>query len=242
MSVFTLALLVLQLSLQLTGSDATFSGSVICPCTTSLAASWEFTLEQAMLVSDVVMMGKVLELHEGLGGMMNATIVSMITYKGHFSHGAFLTRVDGITNFEKSAPREMALFFFAREPAGNLALQCMSLLTSLNAVSDLKAVLDFVRDIGSSKLMADALYTVFIVILRRIPRVYARLIMWCPSGRRSASQFMQLKCNCSRGIQLCFGGRSCGCRACSDLDCYIIQHINGACHERQRRCMLTKRA
>lgn len=147
------AALVLHLSSQLPGSDAAFSGSVRCPCATSLGeSSWQFSLEQAMLVSDVVMMGRVVELQEGLGGMMNASIASMITYKGRFSSGGgFLTLVENVTNFEKGAPRDMAIFFFAKEPAGNLALQCMAPLIALSAIGDLKAVLDYVRDLGRRK-------------------------------------------------------------------------------------------
>ena len=155
-ALFTLCILVTYLSLQPYGGDAAaFSGTVRCPCATSLAAYWELTLEQAMLVSDVVIMGRILELREGLRGTMNASIATMIAYKGHFA--AFLMRMDDFTNFDHDAPRAMALFFFAREPAGNLALQCMTPLSSLYAVGDLKAVLDYVKDMGSGKLTHQSL-------------------------------------------------------------------------------------
>ena len=165
------AVLVLHLASQLPGGDAAFSGSMRCPCASSLGASWELSLDQAVRVSDVVMMGRVLELRDGLGGMMNASLSSMITYKGRFSQGGgFLTRVDHVTNFEKGAPREMALFFFATEPAGNLALQCMAPLTALNSVGDLKAVLDFVRDFGRRK---------FAIIFFDFAHVCIEPVMWC---------------------------------------------------------------
>lgn len=141
---YMLAIVALHIALQLPDGDAS-SGAVRCPCASD-SATWEFSMEQAMHVSDVVMMGRIVSLREGLRGTMNATISSIITYKGRNSQ--FLTMVHHVTNFEKDSSREMALFFLAVEPAGNLALQCMSTLLALNSVSDLRILLDFVRDMG----------------------------------------------------------------------------------------------
>lgn len=105
-----------------------------------------------MRVSDVVMMGKVVHVQEGLRGTMNATIAAMYTYKGSLH---FLTQVSHVTNFDREVERDrMALFFLVKEPAGNLALQCMSPLPSLNGDggNTLMDILDFVYDMGDSEL------------------------------------------------------------------------------------------
>ena len=126
-----------------------------------------------MRVSDVVIMGKVIEVREGLRGTMNATIASVITYKGRSSNlrTHFLTQVPHVTNFDKDDPRDMALFFLAIEPEGNMALQCMSPLIALNEVGNLKVILDFVRDMGTSELPAYCMqtFTMCIIALLILP-------------------------------------------------------------------------
>ena len=105
-----------------------------------------------MRISDVVLLGKVVDIKEGIRGTMNATIVSIYSYKGTVS---FLTQVSGITNFDRviSQPKITSLFFLAKEPAGNLALQCMSPLPFLDAEggNTLMNVLSFVNRLGESK-------------------------------------------------------------------------------------------
>lgn len=109
-----------------------------------------------MRVSDVVMMGKVVDIREGLRGTMNATIAAMYTYKGTVR---FLTQVGQVTNFDREVDRDrMALFFLVKEPAGNLALQCMSPLPSLNGDggNTLMDILDFVYELGDSESRASS--------------------------------------------------------------------------------------
>jgi hypothetical protein len=99
-----------------------------------------------MRVADVVMLGKILKLGDGLRGTMNASILSAVTYKGG---ATFWTQMDDFTNFEKDSPPEISLFFFVREPAGNLALQCMVPLYELSTVGrSLKDLLEFVHETG----------------------------------------------------------------------------------------------
>jgi hypothetical protein len=130
------------------GGDAPL-GDVRCPCGSGPAATWEYTLEQAMRVADVVMLGKILKLGDGLRGTMNASILSAVTYKGG---ATFWTQMDDFTNFEKDSPPEISLFFFVREPAGNLALQCMVPLYELSTVGrSLKDLLEFVHETGIRK-------------------------------------------------------------------------------------------
>ena len=145
-------LVLLCLSTQLSGGEAAFSRAMRCPCAASLGtADGALTIEQAVRVSDVVLLGRVVGLHTGLRGTMNASLISIFTYKGA---GDFLTRVEDVTNFAKEAGEDvLALFFLAEEPAGNLALLCMSPLLQLNSATlgDLRSLLDFVRDMGRRK-------------------------------------------------------------------------------------------
>lgn len=145
---YLFSILAIHSALRLARSDEN-SGAVRCPCANNPATSWEFTLEQAVSISDVVLMGKIVNLHEGMRGTMNATLSLMIAYKGR--NLRFLSRIDRVTNFEKDSSREMSLFFLAEEPAGNLALQCMAPLLALNSAGNLKSLLDFVREVGMSK-------------------------------------------------------------------------------------------
>lgn len=161
-------LIVTCLSLQFLSGEAAFSGAVYFPCINSMGdLSWELTLKQTIRISDVVMLGQVVELQEGIRGTLNATIASMITYKGRFSQNMFLSRVEDVTNFAKDTPlEEMALLFFALEPAGNLALRCMSPLLTLSTHQDLKIVLDFVRDFGRGKsFISNCVHATNIIII-----------------------------------------------------------------------------
>ena len=126
----------------------------------SSAAGWEYTFEEAMRVADVVIMGKILKLSDGVRGTMNASILLAVAYKGasFFStqmkgESFFWTQIENIgTNFEKDSPRSISLFFFAREPAGNLALQCMVTLDELRAAGgNLKDLLEFAHKMGVGK-------------------------------------------------------------------------------------------
>ena len=143
-----LAVVAVGLSLQSAFSDSRGAslGDVRCPCVSSSAASWEYTFEQAMRVADVVIMGKIMKLSDGVRGTMNASLLSAITYKGD---SIFWTQMEDFTNFEKDSPRDMSFFFFAREPAGNLALQCMASLYQLSAAGvDLRDLLEFIHKMG----------------------------------------------------------------------------------------------
>ena len=146
-----LALVAASLSLQSAVSDSRGAslGDVRCPCVSSSAASWEYSFEEAMRVADVVIMGKILKLSDGVRGTMNASILSAVAYKG----GSFFwTQMEDGTNFEKDSPLDMSFFFFAREPAGNLALQCMATLYELSAGGvDLKDLLEFAHKMGIGK-------------------------------------------------------------------------------------------
>ena len=138
------------LSQLLSSCEAVFSSSMRCPCANSPAGNqWSaFSLDQAVRVADVVLLGRVMELGEGVGGTKNASLVSIFTYKGR---SVFLSRINDATNFAEDTERHvMALFFFSEEPAGSMALQCMATLTELHSAArgELKDLLDFVRDQG----------------------------------------------------------------------------------------------
>ena len=138
------------LSQLLSSCEAVFSSSMRCPCAHSPAGNqWSaFSLDQAVRVADVVLLGRVMELGEGVGGTKNASLVSIFTYKGR---SVFLSRINDATNFPEDTERQvMALFFFSEEPAGSMALQCMATLTELHSAArgELKDLLDFVRDQG----------------------------------------------------------------------------------------------
>ena len=147
---FSNIFVVFLLSLCVGRGEAAFSRSMRCPCHHSLAAErWNsLSIEEAVRLSDVVLLGRVVDLHAGIRGTMNASLISIFTYKGPSS---FLSRLEDVTNFAEDTREDlMALFFFAEEPSGNLALQCMSPLLELHSATlgDLKALLDFVRDLG----------------------------------------------------------------------------------------------
>lgn len=143
---YLFSVLALQIGVQFARSD---EGSVSCPCASNPAASWEYTLEEAVHISDVVIMGRIVELKEGMRGRMNATLSLMAAYKG--GNFRFLSLVEKVTNFEKDSSRDMSLFFLVEEPSGNLALQCMTPLGSLNVAGRLKSLLDYVRYVGTGK-------------------------------------------------------------------------------------------
>lgn len=101
-----------------------------------------------MLVSDVVLIGGIVDLSDGIRGTMNATLAVTASYKGP---NIFLAVLENVTNFEKDPSKEMSLFFLTEEPAGNLALQCITPLGKLNVMGDLTSLLDFVSDVGKGK-------------------------------------------------------------------------------------------
>lgn len=101
-----------------------------------------------MLVSDVVLMGRIRDLSDGISGTMNASLSVMATYKGP---DIFLDDLDNVTNFEKDSSKEVSLFFLTEEPAGNLALQCITPLGKLHVMGDLTSLLDFVSDVGKGE-------------------------------------------------------------------------------------------
>ena len=82
---------------------------------------------------------------------MNASVVTVYAYKGR---AIFLSVIDNCTNFaDGSDLNVVSLFFFAREPGGNLALRCVSPLQELHSATQghLPALLNFVRDTGKRK-------------------------------------------------------------------------------------------
>ena len=131
-------------------------GEIRCSCVGSLA-SWDFSLEQAVTLADVVLMGKVVELSRGLRGTMNATVSILYAYKENSQVGRqkSLSEVRGITNFGEGADEDrISLFFLMVEPTGNLALQCMMPLvpsTNGNEGTNLVSLLNFVYAAGKSK-------------------------------------------------------------------------------------------
>ncbi|CAI8027803.1 hypothetical protein GBAR_LOCUS15829 [Geodia barretti] len=136
----------------ISSSEAAFSRTMRCPCAASLATeNWQPSVEEAVRLSDVVLMGRVVELRPGLRGTMNASVVTVYAYKGR---AIFLSVIDNCTNFaDGSDLNVVSLFFFAREPGGNLALRCVSPLQELHSATQghLPALLNFVRDTGKQE-------------------------------------------------------------------------------------------
>lgn len=167
----------------LSRGEAAFSAATRCPCAGSLATERP-TIEEAVRTSDVVLFGKIVGLQPGLRGTMNASLVSIHAYKGRT---LFLSRVENCTNFSWDAGLGVpSLFFFVQEPAGNLALRCMSPLGDLHSATDghLPALLDFVRDLGKRKWrffsQCESLgYYVFFVYYRFLSRNVILVVIWC---------------------------------------------------------------